>query len=112
MKHSLDININSAKQSVLDAIRAALPLQSDSKVWGEEYSLAQILPMGSDIPALVGSIRFNEDVDRDGVLNSVIDVAGIFPQCEVGSHIWLTTCYHDVKPPLPCTIEVIYEVIP
>mgnify|MGYP001589295623 FL=1 len=111
MKHSLDINIISDKQSVLDAIRAALPLQSDSKVWGEEYSLAQILPMGSNIPALVGSIRFNDGVDRDVVLSSIVDVAGIFPQCEVGSCIWLHTCYHD-KPLSPCTIEVIYEVIP
>ena len=111
MKRALDINIISNKQSVLDAIKAALPLQSDSKVWGEEYSLAQILPMGSNIPALVGSIRFNDGVDRDVVLNSVIDIAGIFPQCEVGSYVRLHTCYHD-KPLSPCTIEVIYEVIP
>ena len=111
MKHSFDINIISNKQSVLDSIKAALPLQSNPKVWGAEYSLAQVLPMGSDIPALVGSIRFNDGVDRDGALSSITDVAGIFPQCEVGSYIRLHTCFHD-KPFSSCTIEVIYEVIP
>ena len=111
MKHSLDVNIISNKQNTLDALKAALPLSSDPKVWGEEYNLEQVIPMGSDIPALVGHIRFNEDVDRTAALNSVTDVAGIFPQCEVGSYIWLHTCYHD-KPLSPCTIEIIYEVIP
>lgn len=112
MKYSLDVNIISIKQDVLDALKAALPLPSDAKVWIAEYSLEQIIPIGDGVPALVGSIRFHESVDRDAILQAVIDVEGIFPQCEVGSYIRLTNCFHDEVPPKPCTAEVIYEVIP
>ena len=111
MKYSLDINIIPGNQGTLDLIRVALPLQSDVGIWPDEYSLNQGLTMESGIPVLSGCIRFDEGVDRDAALQSVIGVAEIFLQCEVGSYIRLHTCFHDVIPAKACVEETIYEVV-
>lgn len=110
MKYSLGVYIVSNNQGLLDSIKAALPLSSNPALWNEQYALAQTTNMAMD-NVLAGEIRFNADVNRDTALNSILDLTGIFTQCEVGSYIRLHTCFHD-EIPKPCGVETLYEVIP
>jgi len=111
MKHSLDLRIVCNDKTTLDAIAAALPGVDDARMWAEQYNApTQLVDENGDF-VLSGMMRFNEDVDRAGVEDSVQGIAGMFALCEPGSYLRLHTCHHDETPPKPCEVTTLYEVI-
>ena len=97
MTYSLDLYIICNDQTVIDAIKAKVPLKVDSSVWAEDYTLSEIVQEDGN-KALKVSVRFNESSKRqvalDWIKTKAQQVAGqILPGSWVGYH----ECPHDEK---------------
>ncbi|MCK5616985.1 hypothetical protein KAR91_84770 [Candidatus Pacearchaeota archaeon] len=114
MKHALDIRIVSNSQLVVDAVVDELPLITDPRIWSGKYAAPiQVVDEVTGFTISVSSIRFYQDVDRDTILSSIIDLNGMFTDCEVGTEIRLHECYdHDEIAGKGCQQTLIYKVTP
>lgn len=107
MIHSLDINILTNNQGLLNAVNNQLPTKTDSRIWDSEYVLHEGEEDG--IKYIRGHIRFHNDNDRLGVVTALRGLSGMIHACEEGSYLKGHNCYHDENK--PCNNVVIYEVV-
>jgi hypothetical protein len=112
--YSLDIALRAPTEAPLLAALTALPSATATGV------LAPLYEVGGVSPAMLGEagfrasamVRFSDTTTRTTALDAVSIVSGVLSGFDIGSRISLHTCHHDESPPLPCEVEVVYEVTP
>lgn len=107
MKYSLDCYIKTDNQGIRNAVKQLIPSIEDGRVWDGQYNCEEDVDTFDGIAFLSCSVRFNLEVDRNGITNSVRGLAGVIHSCEVGSYVREHKCYHDETPARRCEEETI-----
>lgn len=108
MYHNIEFNINNTNVDKLQALIAASPSINDPKVWGGEYLLTDIHFGIQDKQCVTGSFRYLDIEDREALLDTLLNMAGMFESCEVGSYIATHKC-NPVEGSY-CSLAFIYQV--
>lgn len=103
--YSIRVHINSDNQGILTAVKNVIPSEDDSIVAPNGLNIQEGDFFGVDY--FMADIQFNEEIDRDELLQTIKGLNGIINACLSGSKVVGYIKKHDEG--LPCEIETILE---
>lgn len=104
---SIKIHINSNNQGILNAVKNIIPAIDDPIVNPKYYNIQEGILSPFDFQFFMADIQFNDEIDRDAILQSIKGLDGVIHSCLPGSEIIGYINKHDEG--FSCEQETISE---